>query len=162
MVHVRIAGNRITIVKKSSSGAEITVADSHVDISGDTIVRLEVDNAEISIRKDSPQQNLFDKGPFLDKKNLLRDNKGHFVKPSDALSSADYIERAIKQHGKPFKSVKDIMPLVLKTDFQTTSNDPLNIVRSSIHNDKRFTKTDDGLWTLVQWLEDERQQEFAD
>ncbi len=165
VVHVKVVGNRVTILKEVGTSAEITVADDYVDISSETVIRLEVDDVEVSIRKGNPQQiSLFDKAPppATQRQTPIRDKNGHFTKPPGTLSSSDYIEQAVKQHGKPFKSVKEIMPLVLKTDFQTTSSDPLNIVRSSIHNDKRFTKTDDGLWTLLEWLTAERQREFSD
>lgn len=153
MVHVRVVGNRVTIVKESGSSAEIIVADSHVDISGETVIRLEVEDVEVSIRKDNPQQvPLFDKAPSVDRRAPLRDNRGHFIKPPGALSSSDYIEQAVKKFGKPFKAVKEIMPVVWETDFGTISKDPVNIVRSVLHTDKRFTKRDDGLWVLVEWL----------
>lgn len=159
VIHVKVVGNRVTIVKEAGSSAEITVADDHVDISGNTVIRLEVDDVEVSIRKDSPQQSsLFVKPPVVEKQAPLRDSRGHFVKPPGALSSSDYIEQAVKRFGKPFKSVKEIMPLVWETDFQTTSKDPRNVVWSSIYADSRFVKTDKGLWALVEWLEPERQQ----
>lgn len=152
MVHVRIVDNRVIIVKETGSNAKITVADSHVEISGDAIIRLEVGDVEVSIRKENFQQlSLFDETPPITKQTPMRDKRGHFIKPPGALSSADYIEQAVKQFGKPFKSVKEIMPLVQETDFKTSSEDPLNIVRSFLHNDKRFTKTGEGLWTLVEW-----------
>lgn len=159
VVHVKVVGNLVTIAREVDSNAEITVADSHVDISGEMVIRLEVDDVEVSIRKSNPQQvPLFDKATSVDKQAPLRNNRGHFIKPPGALSSSDYIEQAVKKFGKPFKSVKEIMPLVQKTDFQTISKDPLNIVRSALHTDKRFTKTNDGLWTLVEWVGAERQK----
>lgn len=161
VVHVKVVDNLVTIVREVDSNAEITVADSHVDIRGEMVIRLEVDDVEVSIRKSNPQQvPLFDKATSVDKQAPLRNNRGHFIKPPGALSSSDYIEQAVKKFGKPFKSVKEIMPLVHETDFRTISKDPLNIVRSALHTDKRFTKTDNGLWTLVEWLKAERQRKF--